>query len=135
MLYLCCPYSHPDPAVQLYRYQKACLAQAKLIEAGIVVFSPLANSIPAVELGGLTASHDQFMALDLPILQRCDEILILGLENWEQSLGVKKEMFEALALRKPITLIEETDIENLPAIPPTAKRFLKSSILPDTVSS
>ncbi len=135
MLYLCCPYSHPDPAVQLYRYQKACRAQAKLIEAGIVVFSPLANSIPAVELGGLTASHDQFMALDLPILQRSDEMLILGLENWEQSLGVKKEMFEALALRKPVTLIDEADIENLPAIPATARRFLKSSILPDAVFS
>ena len=130
ILYLCCPYSHPDPTVQIYRYQKACRAQAKLIEAGIVVFSPLANSIPAVELGGLTASHEQFMQLDLPILERCDEILILGCEGWEQSLGVRKEMFEALALHKPVTQINEEDIELLPYVKKTSRRFLKSALLP-----
>ena len=134
-LYLACQFSHNDPATEHQRYQKCCRATAKLIAARIPVFSPLCNSVPAVELGGLEASHDDFMAVDLAILHRSDEILILGLEGWEQSLGVKKEMFEALSLRKPITLIDEADIENLPAIPPTAKRFLKSSILPDAVSS
>ena len=130
ILYLCCPYSHPDPAVQFYRYQKACRAQAKLIEAGVVVFSPLANSVPAVELGGLTASHSQFMALDLPILERCDEVLVLGLPGWTESRGVRSELFEALALAKPITQIDEGDIELLPYVKKTSRRFLKSALLP-----
>ncbi len=90
----------------------------------------MANSIPAVELGGLTASHEQFMQLDLPILERCDEILILGCEGWEQSLGVRKEMFEALALHKPVTQINEEDIELLPYVKKTSRRFLKSALLP-----
>ena len=128
MIYLCSPYSHPNPVVMQYRYQKACRATAKLIAAGIPVFSPLCNSVPAVELGGLETDHDGFLAVDIPILQRCDEVLILGLPQWEESLGVRKEMFEALALRKPIVLIEEIDIEHLPAIPKTARRFLCSSI-------
>ncbi len=129
MLYLASPYSHSSQAIQQHRYQKACRATAKLMAAGIPVFSPLCNSVPAVELGGLETDHDGFLAVDIPILQRCDEVLIIGLAGWEQSLGVKKEMFEALALRKPITVIDEADIENLPAIPKTARKFLTSSIL------
>ena len=129
MIYLCSPYSHPDPVVMQYRYQKACRATAKLIAVGIPVFSPLCNSVPAVELGGLETDHDGFLAVDIPILQRCDEVLILGLDGWTESRGVRQEMFEALALRKPVIQIDEADIERLPAIPKTARKYLTSSIL------
>ena len=128
MLYLTSPFSHPEPSVRQYRYQKACRATAKLIAAGIPVFSPLCNSVPAVELGGLEAEHSTFMAVDIPILQRSDEILVLALDGWTESKGVKQEMFEALSLRKPVTVIGEADIERLPAIPKTAQKYLTSSI-------
>jgi len=129
MLYLASPFSHSDPMIRQYRYKKACRATARLIAAGIPVFSPLCNSVPAVELGGLEAEHSTFMAVDLPILQRCDEILVIGLDGWEQSLGVRAEVFEAMHLRKPITVIDEADIDRLPSIPKTARCFLKSEIL------
>jgi len=128
MLYLASPFSHPAAAVRQYRYKKACRATAKLIAAGIPVFSPLCNSVPAVELGGLEAEHSTFMAVDIPILQRSDEILVLALDGWTESKGVKQEMFEALSLRKPVTVIGEADIERLPAIPKTAQKYLTSSI-------
>ena len=129
MLYLCCPYSHSSPTIREHRYHTSCIAAAKLLQAGIVVFNPLANSIPAEEFGKINLRHDQWMAIDLPILCRSDEILVLSLDGWEQSLGVRKEMFQAMALRKHITLISEADIECLPAIPKTARYFLTSSIL------
>jgi len=128
MLYLCSPYSHENPSIRQHRYRKACRATAKLMAAGIPVFSPLCNSVPAVELGGLETDHDGFLAIDLPILQRSDEILVLALDGWTDSKGVKQEMFEALSLRKPVTVIEEADIERLPAIPKTARKYLASSI-------
>ena len=128
MLYLATPYAHADPVVMRWRYQKSCLAAAKLLKAGIVVFNPLANTVPAVELGGLELDHDDFLKIDLEILRRSDELLVLALPDWEKSDGVRKEMFESLALRKPVVLIEENDIENLPKIPKTAKTFLKSNI-------
>ena len=53
----------------------------------------------------------------------------LALEGWTESKGVKQELFEALSLRKPITLIDEADIERLPAIPKTARKYLTSLIL------
>jgi len=128
MIYLISPYTHSDPAVQYHRYRQACRATAKLMAAGIPVFSPLCNSVPAVELGGLEMDHDGFMEIDLPLLHRCDEVLVIGLDGWAESKGVRREMFEALALRKPVVQIEEADIERLPAIPKTARTFLKSNI-------
>ncbi|HBT77230.1 MAG TPA: hypothetical protein DEB39_09980 [Planctomycetaceae bacterium] len=132
LLYLSTPFTHPDPSVRLDRYQKSCRVQARLIEAGIACFNPLAHSVPAVELGGLTATHAQFMALDLSILRRCDELLVVGLDGWTESVGVRAEMFEALALGLPVTQIEEADIERLPAIPKSARKFLESKILTET---
>ena len=128
MIYLATPYAHDKPEVMRKRYQLSCLAAAKLLKAGIVVFNPLANTVPAVELGGLELGHDDFLKIDLEILRCSDELLILALPDWEKSDGVRKEMFEALALRKPVVLIEENDIENLPHIPKTAKTFLTSRI-------
>ena len=128
VVYLISPYSHSDPALQHHRYRQACRATAKLMAAGIPVFSPLCNSVPAVELGGLDMDHDGYMRVDLPLLHRCDELLVLGLDGWAESKGVRREMFEALALRKPVVQIEEADIERLPAIPKTARTFLKSNI-------
>ena len=129
MIYLASPFAHPDPAVRQYRYKRACRATAKLMAAGIAVFSPLCNSFPAVELGGLELDHDGFMAVDLPILCRCDEVLILGLDGWSDSRGVRHEMFEALAHSKPITVIDDIDIERLPAIPKHSRHFRTSQIL------
>ena len=128
MLYLATPYAHNDPAVMEKRYHASCRAAAKLLKSGIVVINPLANTIPTIEFGGLELEHDEFLKIDLQILRRCDEVLILGLDQWEKSDGVRLEMFEAMALRKPITLIEESDIESFPGLPKTAKTYLTSTL-------
>jgi hypothetical protein len=115
--------------IRQQRYHLTCRAAAKLMKAGIVVFSPLANTIPAIEIGGLELKHAEYMAIDLAILMRCDELLVLASDGWEQSVGVTQEIFAAKLLQKPVTWIDEKDIERLPAIPKSAKRFLQSEIL------
>jgi hypothetical protein len=104
------------------------------MQAGVVVFSPLSHSVPIAEfledvfLKGMTL-HEFWMRQDLFLLDLCNELLIIGMDGWQQSEGVREEMFFALKKNKPITLIEESDIEKLPKIPKTAKRFLQSNIL------
>ncbi len=135
LLYLATPFTHSDKSAQDHRFRVSCRATAQLMKCGVNVFNPLSHSVPLVEhLGDVGDQHEFWMWCDLPILYRCDELLIVGMENWEQSRGVCEEMFKALAWRKPITLIEENDIELLPTIPATARRFLESSILPDAPS-
>jgi hypothetical protein len=69
-----------------------------------------------------------WMSQDLPILRRCDEMLVLGLTGWHESLGVRQEIFEAMRLKISITLIKEGDIELLSSIPKRAQHFLTSKI-------
>ncbi len=133
MIYLCCPFTHGDPAVQAYRYKMSCKAASKLFAAGIVCFNPLANSVPAAEFGGCDLSHEKWLAIDLEILRRADELLVVGLDGWTESRGVKSELFEALALAKPVTLVTEADIDLLPKIPKTALHFLRSEIFTEVV--
>ncbi len=131
LLYLACPFTHSSPEIQEYRYRTSCRVAAKLMRHGINVFNPLSHNVPINEyLDGIDDQHSFWMAVDLEILHRSDDVLILGLENWTKSQGVKTEMFEALSLHKPITLIDEEDIELLPYVKKTSRRFLKSALLP-----
>lgn len=128
MLYLATPYSHENPEIRRERYLKACRITAVLMKAGIPVFSPLLNSVPAVEEGGLELEHDGFLAIDLPILRRCEEVLIVDIDGWDKSKGVQTEMNEALLRSIPVTLIEEKHVEMLPKISKTAWHFMKTKI-------
>ena len=131
LLYLACPFTHSSPEIQEYRYRTSCRVAAKLMRHGINVFNPLSHSVPICEfLGEIEDQHKFWMSVDLPILRRCDEILILGMENWTESRGVKAEMFEALSMQIPITQIDESDLELLPNVKKTSRRFLKSALLP-----
>lgn len=133
MIYIACPYSHENTAVREHRYRMSCIAASKLFQAGIVAFNPLANSVPAVEFGGIDLAHSEWMSIDIPILLRSDEVLILGLDEWTQSKGVRMELCKALSNAKPITLIDETDIEFLPKIRRSANHFLKSRIFTEFI--
>jgi nucleoside 2-deoxyribosyltransferase len=130
MLYLACPYSHSNPLIREERFQIANRATAKLMQSGIVVFSPLSHSVTISESfdDKVRLSHEFWMSQDLPILRRCDEMLVLRLAGWHESHGVKAELFEAMMNDIPITLICEHDIEQLPAIPKQSRYFLTSQI-------
>ena len=129
MLYLACPYSHSDAAVRNRRYRIACRTAANIIKAGIAVFSPLSHSVPIAQIGGIAATDTEFwLEQDLPFLRLCGEMLILGLPGWEDSIGVRTEMVEAMSLEKPVSIISESDIDLLPVIPASAAYYLKSSI-------
>ena len=129
ILYLAAPYSASDHKTEKRRFKKTCEVQAKLMTAGIAVFSPLANSIPAVELGGLAINHAEFMRFDNIILRRCNEVLVLALDGWQESKGVQEEINEAIALRKPVLVIHEEDFDNLPFISEKCNAFGRSNIL------
>jgi len=101
MLYLASPYSHPNPAVRDERYHAACTAVAKLLREGHAVFSPIIHSHPLVS-HGLPTDWSFWERQDLAHLQRCDELVVLMLDGWEQSVGVQAEIQHAAELGKPV---------------------------------
>ena len=101
MIYLASPYSHPDPVVRHARFRAACRAAASLLRAGHAVFSPIAHSHPLVE-HGLPTQWGFWERFGREHLERCDEVVVLMLDGWRESVGVQAEVRIAVELGKPV---------------------------------
>jgi hypothetical protein len=104
VIYLACPYSHPDPAVRQERFREACRVAAAMIRTGEVVFSPVIHNHPLVE-HGLPSDWEFWDRFDRVCLERCDEIVVLMLDGWEASVGVQAELAITRGLGKPVRFL------------------------------
>jgi len=101
MIYLCSPYSHPDPSVREARFDAACLATVELMRAGHVVFSPIVHGHPLVRFD-LPIEWDYWERIDREHLRKCDEVVVLMLDGWRESRGVQAEIDLAIEMDLPI---------------------------------
>jgi hypothetical protein len=104
MIYLASPYSHPDPAVREQRFRAACRAAAKLMRCGQPVFSPIAHS-HCICTYGLPTDWRFWEPLDRHLLARCDEVVVLMLDGWRESVGVQAEIRIAAECGKPVRYV------------------------------
>lgn len=109
MIYLASPYSHPDPAVREARVLTVCHAAAALIRAGQHVFSPIAHSHP-IAAYGLPTDWPFWEALLRNHLGRCDELVVLTMDGWRESVGVTAEIAIAKELGKPVRFLAPDDL-------------------------
>ena len=105
MIYLASPYSHPDAAIREERFHAACVAAAQLMRAGNIVFSPIVHSHP-IALQGLPTDWRFWERHDREHLARCDEVVVLMLDGWQESEGVLAEIRIAAELLKPVRYLE-----------------------------
>jgi nucleoside 2-deoxyribosyltransferase len=113
MIYLASPYAHPDASVRESRYRAACLATAKLLRAGLPVFSPIAHS-HALVAHGLPIEWLFWQRFDRTYLERSDFVVVLMLEGWKTSVGVQAEIGIARELGKPVFYHEAETPDSLP---------------------
>lgn len=107
VIYLASPYSDEDPDVRQRRYVEVCRAAAALMQAGYVVFSPIAHGHSIAEAGDLaTAPHGFCMGQCIPMMDRCDEVMVLRLEGWAESRGVNEEIRYAEKIGVPVHYLE-----------------------------
>jgi hypothetical protein len=113
MIYLASPYSHPDQTIREQRFRAACRAVATLLRAGHVVFSAIVHSHPLVE-HGLPADWKFWECIDHQHLERCDEVVVLMLDGWRESTGVRAEVRIARELGRPIRYVAPETATGLP---------------------
>jgi len=101
MIYLASPYSHAGQVVREERYRAACRATARLLRDGRLVFSPIVHGHPLTAYG-LPGDWEFWQQYALWHLERCDELVVLTLDGWRQSLGVQSEIRHAGELGKPV---------------------------------
>jgi len=104
MIYLASPFTHSDPAVRQQRFEAACRAAAALISRGKTVFSPISHSYGICRYG-VPLDWRFWERHDRCHLQSCDEVVVLMLDGWSESVGVQAEIAIAHELGKPVTFL------------------------------
>lgn len=108
MIYLCSPYTHPDPAIRETRFRAACRQAAEMFRCGIPVFSPIAYS-HAIAAHDLPLDWDFWERFDRAFLEVCTEVCVLTLDGWRESRGVQAEIVLARQMGKPVSFVEPRD--------------------------
>jgi hypothetical protein len=121
LIYLACPYTHPSAAIRLQRFQEATKAAAALIKQGRIVFSPITMTHPIdIEMAGSdnTLGSDFWVAFDEAFLERCDVFVLLPLDGWGQSRGIRREIEYFQKAGKPLMALDDqfrlTSFEGFP---------------------
>src|SRR4051794_32448326 len=95
IVYLACPYTHPDAGVRHARFAAANEAAADLIRRGLIVYSPITMTHP-IDLilaeDGATLGSEYWVAFDESFMIHCSEIVVLTIPGWERSSGVRREI-------------------------------------------
>lgn len=113
-IYMCFPYSHPDPAVMHQRFLQANDLAGRLVEAGYIVFSPISHSVPIADQMGNHLSHEVWLEQDYAFIDWCDSLWIPKVEGWIESKGIALEFFYAKKIGKRIVYfrpVGENEIE------------------------
>ena len=105
-IYLACPYAHTDQAVREARVDAADMMAAQLMEQGHVVFSPLSHSHRIAHYIDNHLDHDFWLNQDLSFIDWCDEVMVLKLDGYEKSRGVRVEIDYAVQIGKPVKYLE-----------------------------
>ncbi len=106
LIYLATPYSHPDPAVREERFKKVNEVSAKLMRAGHHIFSPISHTHPIALAGDLPLGFDYWETFDRAFLIHCKKLMVLKLEGWEESKGVRGELKIAAELGIEVEYLE-----------------------------
>jgi hypothetical protein len=77
-----------------------------MMRRGMHVFSPIAHTHP-IAAHGLPGDWDFWQTYDRLMLSRCDELAVLCLPGWRESVGVRAEIDIATRLGLPARFIPE----------------------------
>jgi hypothetical protein len=116
IIYLAGPYSHPDPAVRLARYEAITKVAAKLVSEGLVVFSPLTMTHPIDLLlakTGETLGSKYWIEFDESFMEVCSEIRVVKLEGWRESSGIRREIEFFKSNGLPVIYLEKSYVIDL----------------------
>jgi nucleoside 2-deoxyribosyltransferase len=102
MIYLAGPYSHPDHHVRCKRYRALTKFAARLMKAGLNVYSPITHSHPMTEFVDLPTDWEFWQRVDREYIEKCDLMLVLCLDGWTESVGVTAECHIAKSLGLPV---------------------------------
>lgn len=116
-IYLASPYSHRDSLTVEGRYYLTQEAASKLLLAGHTIFSPILHWHDTATRLRLPTTAAFWRDYNQVMLGGAEELWVLTLHEWQDSIGVKEELLQAMEMSKPVSLIAWPDLarSSLPA--------------------
>lgn len=134
LVYLASPYTADLDGLKLWRFTQAAKAADILCQAGWLIYSPIAQTVPMAKYGNRPdeTTWDDWKEFDEAFVKRCDMMFVLLLPGWQESTGVTAELVLARSLDMPIIgvnpvthelrrLLQE-DLAHLPPVCTTPRR-------------
>lgn len=109
MNYLAGPYHSVHSHIKERRYNQLTFVAAQLMKRGEVIFSPITHCHYLAQEHASFEGPDFWLTQDLAILRRCDKLLVLQLDGWENSVGLKREIEFATEHNIPVEYISLED--------------------------
>lgn len=106
LTYLACPYSHADSSVRTARFHAVNEAAGKLMGMGHIVFSPISHSHPIALAADLPVDWAYWEKFCRAYMDHCSLMIVLKLDGWEDSKGIKAEIAIARELLIPVEFID-----------------------------
>jgi hypothetical protein len=84
-----------------------CKEVARYIQAGVPVYSPIAHTHPVAIYGGVDPlDHSIWLPADRPMMDAAHGLIVLKMEGWGESFGLKYEVRVFTDAKKPIIYAE-----------------------------
>jgi hypothetical protein len=106
MIYLASPYSHTDRLIMKTRFLLAQQATAAMLSRREFVYSPIVHCHELTSQYSLPTDFDFWKAYNFDMLRRADKFVVLKIDGWEESKGVKAEAELAMLLDLPRGFID-----------------------------
>lgn len=109
LIYLACPYSHPEPKIKEKRFLDVNRVAATLMKDGYYVFSPISHTHPIAAFG-LPEHWEFWKGYDEAMIKNCKAVLVVKMDGWETSTGVQAEIKIAKELGIPVGYLDFVDL-------------------------
>ena len=109
LIYLASPYTHQESYIMDMRAIMVCDVMAKCFNKyKHTFFSPVCHGHSMMKESSTKApsSWEYWKNHDLNMIHRCDELWVVTLANWEESVGMEEEVLYADRKKMPIRYID-----------------------------
>lgn len=103
--YLASPYSHPRAEVRHERYEAVRLATYRLCLAHRIVYSPILHFHDLAETFRTPFDADYWWTHNRTMLYHAGCLLVLMLDGWKNSVGVRQEIEYAESHNIPVSYL------------------------------
>jgi len=100
--YLASPYTHEDQTVMVRRYEWVRDVAAFLSRSGLYCFSPIAHSHDMAIANRMPTNFEFWDDWNRCMIRGSCGIIVLKMQGWELSKGVKAEIAYAREISKPV---------------------------------